>query len=179
MAAVEFRNVDIVFGTDQKGAGHGLTRRAGGEHAALRGRRRCNLKAGAQLDAATIHHRAQQGRMQVGAVGHPVWCAMPCRQPSPERQLGQKLAASSLANGDALGLADRRAQGVGHAETAQDMYAVRSDLDAGTFRLELGAALEHYGAPSRLRQGQRQRQPADAAACDQHRPVRGHDACLC
>ena len=62
-----------------------------------------------------------------------------------------------------------RAQRVGDAELAQYAGSVGADLDAGAVLVEGRPAFQHVRGDAMTRQSERGRQPADAAAGDEHR----------
>ena len=134
-----------------------------------------HLATGAQLDVRRSARRPaapragrRDGRPSTGA---------PCRSLSQlaERQVRER--APAAARRARRCVRARRPGGAGHRRRrAAAARAPRWDR-AGCRRLPSRTGRDapaRSSAASGLRQGQRQGQPADAAACDQHRPVGGH-----
>ena len=70
--------------------------------------------------------------------------------------------------GELLGADGVRIERVEQAEFDQFAHRMRQHVDADAERLQLGHAFEHFGGNADLVQAERQRQPADAAACDEY-----------
>ena len=120
-----------------------------------------------------LAHGIQQHLMQIGAMDGKMRPLMPGREPP-------RLAVDELAvageEGVVLRLAGDRGKRVLQPERAQLLHRMRPEIDPDPERADIRGGLEHPDAVGGLRGvgGQRQRQPADAAADDDqfHNPLR-------
>ncbi len=120
-----------------------------------------------QRDIGVLAHGGQQHAMQVGAVHAAIRRAVALQSGVAQRQPGQFMVVVGRTHHQRVG---PRGDGVERIRQAQGMQAahrVRPELDAGTDFGEDGRLLEQLDPMAALRQRQRARQAADAAAGDQ------------
>ena len=173
----------------QEGLAHGRPQAVGadqhrrGERAACRisdrdlpglSLHRGRFEPGVDVDQGMGGGRRGKGAVKIAAVHHPVGGAVPLGDPAPQRQPGEMAAAGAGAHHDGLRLSHLRLQGVGDTQPPQGAHAVGAELDAGACRRRRLLALQNARAAAVVRQGKREGQPADAAACDQHRQRVAH-----
>ena len=113
--------------------------------------------------AEPLAHGVEQDLVQVGAMDREVRPLVPGRQ-APRLAVDQLAVAGE--ERIVLRLAGDRRERVLQAERAQLLDRMRAEIDADPERADLGRGLEHPdpAGGSRGVDGERQRQPADAAA---------------
>ncbi len=148
----------VILSSRCDGAGVALGRADGGA--------KRNLDQGLGADAG------DERGVEILAVRDPVWRAVTRGDPTAERQAGQLASRGRVEDAYRIGYRCGRAQEIGGAERGQDLGAVGSDLDSGAVLGESGAALEHVRGDAALSEGKGGCEAADAAARNQHKPVR-------
>lgn len=135
---------------------------------------RARFDARGDLDATRGAACGQECCLQIPAMGHPIRRTMAGLDPGTEREPLQGPASSAVTHKNTIGLANVGQKVWGYAQPAQDMNAVRSDLNTGPGLGERLPSLDHFDRTASSRESQGCRQTSDAASGDNDPARRVH-----
>ena len=125
-----------------------------------------NFDAGLHRDQRLGFGARAQGRVQISAVGCPIWCSVARLDPCAQWQARQFVSCRAIANAQGIGRCYAVLQQIGDAEGSKNSHAVRADLNTGAFFGKDGAAFADVRCDAASCKCERRCEAPDAAACN-------------
>ena len=126
-----------------------------------------HIGAGAELDQRVVAAGLQQHAMQIAAMDHGIGIAEARAERLAEIDMGDLAVGQRIHQAELVDIDRHAARRFADAQPVEAVEGVGPELDAGADLAQLRGLLQHQRGDALLRQRQRRRQAADAAAGDE------------